>query len=84
MEPVAHPFTVMVTAAFTGETFCTFTSQHVGVLLVRDLKLAIQKRLGLRSPLTIRLLHRTEPPNDFCHLWEITDPNEIHLLGRPF
>ena len=72
MEAAKHPFTVKVAAALTGETFCEFTSPHVDALLVRDLKLAIQKRLGLRSPFTIRLLHGTDTPDDFCHLREIT------------
>ena len=72
MEPIAHPFTVTVTAAFTGEPFCALTSRHGGSLYVRYLKLATQKRLGLRSPFTIRLLHGTDTPDDFCHLREIT------------
>ena len=79
MEPSAHLFTVTVTAALTGEPFCVFTSLHVGSLPVRDLKIAIQKRLGLRSPFTIRLLHGTDTPDDFRHLCEITQTNEIQL-----
>ena len=79
MEPTAHPFTITVTAALTGEPFCAFTSPHGGSLYVRYLKLAIQKRLGLRSPFTVRLLHGTDTPDDFCHLREITDTNAIHL-----
>ena len=79
MEQTAHPFTVTVTAACSGELFCALTSLHVGSLYVRYLKLVIQKRLGLRSPFTVRLLQGTDTPDDFCHLREITDTNELHL-----
>ena len=68
MEPTAHPVTITVTHALTGEPFCAFTSPHGGSLYVRYLKLAIQKRLGLRSPFTVRLLHGTDAPDDFCPL----------------
>ena len=79
MEPAKHPFTVKVAAALTGETLCEFTSPNVDALLVRDLKLAIQKRLGLLTPFTIRLLKGAEPTDDFCHMREIIDTNEIQL-----
>ena len=73
MEPIAHPFIVGVTAALTEESFCAFTSPHGGSLYGRYLKLAIQKRVGLRSRFTLLLLHGTGAPDDFCHLREIRD-----------
>ena len=79
MEQTAHGFTVTVTAALSGELLCGLTSQHAGSLYVRYLKLAIQKRLGLPSPFTVCLLKGTDTPDDFCHLQEVTDTNELHL-----
>ena len=84
MEPTAQGFTVTITAALTGKLLCSLTSAHAGV---RYLKLAIQKRLGLPSP--VRILKGTDTPDDFCHLQERTDTNELHLefllqkRGRP-
>ena len=79
MEQTAQGFTVTVTAALSGKLLCALTSQHAGSLYVRYLKLAIQKQLGLPSPFTVCLLKGTEAPDDFSHLQEITDTNELHL-----
>ena len=79
MEHAAQGFTVTVTAALSGKLLCALTSQHAGSLFVRYLKLAIQKRLGLPSPFTVCILKGTETLDDFCHLQEITDTNELHL-----
>ena len=78
MEPTKHLLQSRL-QRLPGEPFCAFTSPHGGSLYVRYLKLAIQKRLGLRSPFTVRLLHGTDTPDDFCQLREITDTNAIHL-----
>ena len=79
MDQAAQGFTVTVTAALFGKVLCALTSQHAGSLFVRYLKLAIQKRLGLPSPFTVCLLKGTETLDDFSHLQEITDTNELHL-----
>ena len=46
---------------------------------MRYLKLAIQERLGLPSPFTVCMLKEAEIVDDFCHLQDITDTNELHL-----
>ena len=72
-------FTITVTAALSGKLFWTLTSKHAGSLFVRYLKLAIQKRPGLPSPFTVCMLKEAEIVDDFCHLQDITDTNELHL-----
>ena len=79
MEQTAQGFTVTVTAALSGKLLCALTSQHAGLLYVRYLKLAIQKRPGLPSPFTVCLLKGADTPDEFCHLQEITDTDELHL-----
>ena len=79
MEQAAQGFTITVTAALTGKLFWTFTSKHAGSLFVRYLKLTIQERLGLPSPFTVSILKEAELVDDFCHLQDITDTNELHL-----
>ena len=79
MEHAAQSFTITVTAALSGKLFWTLTSQHAGSLFVRYLKLAIQKRLGLPSPFTVCMLKDAEIVDDFCHLQDISDTNELHL-----
>ena len=79
MEQAAQGFTITVTAALSGKLFWTRTSKHAGSLFVRYLKLAIQKRLGLPSPFTVCMLKEAEIVDDFCHLQDITDTNELHL-----
>ena len=78
MEPAEQSFTVTVTAALSGKVFWTFASQHAGSLFVRYLKLTIQERLGLPPPFTVTMLKEGEI-DDFCHLQDLTDTNELHL-----
>ena len=79
MEPAVQSFTITVTAALSGKAFWTFASKHAGSLFVRYLKLTIQERLGLPSPFTVIMLKEGEIVDDFCHLQDITDTNELHL-----
>ena len=79
MESTVQSFTITVTAALTGQVFWTFASQHAGSLFVRYLKLTIQERLGLPSPFAVIMLKEGEIVDDFCHLQDITDTNELHL-----
>ena len=79
MEPAEQSFTITVTAALSGKVFWTFASQHAGSLFVRYLKLTIQERLGLPSPFTVSMLKEGEIVDDFCHLQDLTDTNELHL-----
>ena len=78
MEHAAQSFTITVTAALSGKLFWTLTSQHAGSLFVRYLQLAIQKRLGLPSPFTVCML-KDAVVDDFCHLQNISDTNELHF-----
>ena len=79
MESTVQSFTITVTAALTGQVFWTFASQHAGSLFVRYLKLTIQERLGLPSPFAVIMLKEAEIVDDFCHLQDITDTNELRL-----
>ena len=79
MESTAQSFTITVTAALSGKIFSTFASQHAGSLFVRYLKLTIQERLGLPSPFAVIMLKEGEIADDFCHLQDITDTNELRL-----
>ena len=79
MESAVQNFTITVTAALSGKVFWTFASQHAGSLFVRYLKLTIQERLGLPSPFAVIMLKEGEIVDDFCHLQDITDTNELHL-----
>ena len=79
MESTVQSFTITVTAALTGQVFWTFASQHAGSLFVRYLKLTIQERLGLPSPFAVIMLKEGEIVDDFCHLQDITDTNELRL-----
>ena len=79
MVQTAQDFAVTVTAAMTGKLLCALTSPHAGSLYIRYLKLAIQKRLGLPSPFTVRILKGTDTLHDFCHLQDCTDTKELQL-----
>ena len=79
MEPAVQSFTITVTAALSGKAFWSFASEHAGSLFVRYLKLTIQERLGLPSPFSVILMKEGEIVDDFCHLQDITDTNELHL-----
>ena len=79
MESTDQGFTITVTAALSGKVFWTFASKHAGSLFVRYLKLTIQERLRLPSPFAVVMLKEGEIVDDFCHLQDITDTNELRL-----
>ena len=79
MEPAEQSFRITVTAALSGKTFWSFSSEHAGSLFVRYLKLTIQERLCLPSPFSVILMKEGEIVDDFCHLQDIADSNELHL-----
>ena len=79
MEPSEQSFTITVTAAISGKVFWTFASKHAGSLFVRYLKLTIQERLRLSSPFVVIMLKEGEIVDDFCHLQDITDTQELRL-----
>lgn len=79
MAQTEQDFTVTVAAAMTGKLLCALSSPNAGSLYVRYLKLAIQKRLGLPSPFTVRILKGTEALDDFGHLQDYTNTRELRL-----
>ena len=79
MESTDQGFTITVTAALSGKVFWTFASKHAGSLFVRYLKLTIQERLRLPSPFAVIMLKEGEIVDDFCHLQDLTNTNELHL-----
>ena len=79
MDSIEQSFTITVTAAISGKVFWTFASRHAGSLFVRYLKLTIQERLRLSSPFVVIMLKEGEIVDDFCHLQDLTDANELRL-----
>ena len=79
MEPVAQSFTITVNAAISGKVFWTYTSNHAGSMFVRSLKLAIYDKLRLPSPFVVVMLKGKEVVDDFCHLQDLTDTQELCL-----
>ena len=59
--------------------YSALSLHNMQALFAGYLKLAIQKRLGLPSPFTVRLLKGIETLDDFSRVQEITDTNELHL-----
>ena len=79
MEPTEQSFTITVAAALSGKVFWTFASKHAGSLFVRYLKLTIYERLRLSSPFGVIMLKEGEIVDDFCHLQDLTNTNELRL-----
>ena len=79
MEPAEQTFTITVMAAISGKVFWTYTSPNAGSLCVRFIKLAIFERLRLPSPFVVVMLKGGEVLDDFSHLHELTDTQELQL-----